>query len=190
MEGDGLAALRPGIAPPQRIDLGDLLIRRWEPADSSARFEAIAASYEHLRLWMDWAAQPITLAHQQAFGETVAKSWPTANGSFNYGMFDSDGTILGALGLHDRLGPPAVEIGYWCHTAHTGRGVVTRCAGALTEIALALPGVERVEIHCDAANIRSAAVAQRLGYHLDRIAPRPKRAPAESGRGMFWFKHR
>ncbi|MEC3916666.1 GNAT family N-acetyltransferase [Nocardia sp. CDC160] len=190
MEGDGLAALGPGTGPPERIDLGELVIRRWEREDLAARFAALSASYEYLRPWMEWAGEPITLEQQRAFGESVAESWPSASGSFNYGMFDSDGTVLGAVGLHDRLGPPAVEIGYWCHAAHTGRGVVTRCAGALTEAALALPGVERVEIHCDAANIRSAAVAQRLGYHLARISPRKKRAPAESGRGMIWVKHR
>jgi RimJ/RimL family protein N-acetyltransferase len=49
--------------------------------------------------------------------------------------------------------------------------------------------VTRVEIHCDEANTRSAAVARRLGYRLDRVEPRPVRAPAESGRGMVWIKN-
>lgn len=47
-----------------------------------------------------------------------------------------------------------------------------------------------VEIHCDAANSRSAEVARRLGYRLDRIEPREVRAPAETGRGIFWIKDR
>src|SRR5215472_2628482 len=37
---------------------------------------------------------------------------------------------------------------------------------ALTKVALALPGVDRVEIHCDAANAPSAAIARNLGYRL------------------------
>ncbi|MGX1810937.1 GNAT family N-acetyltransferase [Nocardia sp. NPDC055321] len=190
MDVESSPALAPGVGPPQRIELQDLLIRRWRPEDLRARFEAITKSYEHIHPWMDWLAEPTTLERQRAFGEVVAASWPTGDRGFNYGIFGSDGTLLGAIGLHDRLGPAAVEIGYWCHTEHTGRGVMTRSAGALTECALALPGIDRVEIHCDEANHRSAAVARKLGYRLDRVAPREKRAPAESGRGMYWIKQR
>lgn len=67
---------------------------------------------------------------------------------------------------------------------------MTRSAEALTQVALALPGTAGAEIHCDAANQRSAAVARRLGYRLDRIAPREKRAPAESGQEMWWIRQR
>ncbi|MFI1913705.1 GNAT family N-acetyltransferase [Nocardia sp. NPDC020380] len=188
MEIEAPSALSPGITPPQRIALGDLVVRRWEPLDLLPRFAALTASFEHLHSWMEWAAEPITLEQQREFGAAMAASWPSASGSFNYGIFDRAEAVLGAIGIHDRVGPRTLEIGYWCHVDHTGRGVITRSAAELTRIALALPGVDRVEIHCDAANTRSAAVAQRLGYRLERIAPRPKLAPAESGQGMWWVK--
>ena len=47
-------------------------------------------------------------------------------------------------------------------------------------------GVSRVEIHCDEANVRSAAVARRLGYRLDRIEPDVVSAPGDLGRSMIW----
>ncbi|MEV4239811.1 MULTISPECIES: GNAT family N-acetyltransferase [unclassified Nocardia] len=184
------AALASGIAPPQQIDLGDLLLRRWQPEDLMLRFEAVAVSFDHLHPWMDWLAEPMTLEQHRAFGDTMATSWPSPHGSCNYGIFDAEGTLLGAIGIHDRVGPHTLEIGYWCHIAHTGRGVITRSAAALTRIASSLPGIGHIEIHCDEANIRSAAVPRRLGYRLDRIEPREVRAPAESGRGMFWIKDR
>ena len=53
-----------------------------------------------------------------------------------------------------------------------------------------LPGVNRVEIHCDAANAGSAAVARRLGYRLDRIEEWRPEAPGESGRLMIWVRER
>ncbi|WP_282204335.1 GNAT family protein [Kitasatospora fiedleri] len=59
-------------------------------------------------------------------------------------------------------------------------------ARALTTLPAGLPTVDRVEIHCDEANLRSAAVARRLGYRLDRVEAAGVRAPAESGRGMVW----
>ncbi len=170
--------------------MGDLLLRRWQPADLIPRFEAISASYEHIHPWMEWLAQPPTLEQQRAFQAT---GWPGAGGGYNYGIFATTGdtgAVLGAIGLHDRLGDHALEIGYWCHVGHTGRGVITRSAEALTDVALALPGVHRTEIRCDAANVRSAAVPRRLGYRLDRLEPREIRAAAESGQGMVWVKLR
>ncbi|WP_405137596.1 GNAT family N-acetyltransferase [Nocardia sp. NBC_01388] len=190
MDTEQPAALAPGIAPPQHIDLGDLVLRNWRPEDLIPRFEAITASFDHIHPWMDWLAEPMTLERQRAFSTAMAESWPSPGGSCNYGIFDAAGTVLGAIGIHDRVGPRTLEIGYWCHAAHTGRGVITRSAAELTRIALALPGIDHAEIRCDAANIRSAEVARRLGYRLDRIEPREVRAPAESGRGMFWIKDR
>lgn len=183
-------ALAPDVMPPERIELGDLLIRRWQPEDLMARFEAVTASFEHIHPWMEWLPEPMTLEQQRAVGERSLAGWPSTDGGFLYGIFDTGGALLGAIGLHDRVGPATLEIGYWLHVAHTGRGVATRSAAALTRIALALPGIDQVEIHCDAANERSAAVARRLGYHLDRVAPRPITAPAESGQGMWWIKRR
>lgn len=178
--------LRAGVAPPQRLAVDNLLVRRWEPLDLDGRLAALTASFADIHPWMAWLAAPTTLEQQRAYGETVSASWPDPEGGCQYGIFDADGTVVGAIGLHDRLGPPALEIGYWCHSGFTGRGVVTRTGARLTEIALALDGVERVEIHCDEANVRSAAVARRLGYRLDRTEQRPVRAPAESGVGMIW----
>ncbi len=93
---------------------------------------------------------------------------------------------VGGCGLIDRVGPGGREIGYWLDAAHTGRGLVTEAAALLTAAALALDGVDRVEIHCDQANHRSAAVPARLGYRLDRIEADEVRTPAESGHSMIW----
>ena len=49
-----------------------------------------------------------------------------------------------------------------------------------------LSDIQRAEIHCDEANVASAAVPRRLGYHLDRIVPDEVEAPGEVGRSMIW----
>jgi RimJ/RimL family protein N-acetyltransferase len=179
-----------GVAPPERIDLDDIVLRRWEPDDLMARFEAVKRSYSAIHPWMEWLCELATLEQQRAFGAKVAASWPDPEGSCQYGIFDRAGAVVGAIGLHDRVGPGALEIGYWCHIDYVGRGIITRSAGRLTDMALGLPGIERVEIRCGKANIRSASVARRLGYRLDRVEPRPVRAPAESGLGMIWVRTR
>jgi RimJ/RimL family protein N-acetyltransferase len=72
-------------------------------------------------------------------------------------------------------------------TSASGHGHATAASRALTEVALTLPGIERVEIHCDQANLRSQRVPERLGYRLDRIDPVPVAAPAETGHCMIWI---
>lgn len=72
------------------------------------------------------------------------------------------------------------------HVAHTGKGYATRAVRALTPLALEIAGVDRVEIHCDEANVRSSAIPRRLGYRLDRVESREAAAPNESDRLMIW----
>jgi RimJ/RimL family protein N-acetyltransferase len=92
-----------------------------------------------------------------------------------YGLFDrNDAEVLGGCGLYPRVGPGAVEIGYWLAAGHTGRGLATVAAGALTRIAFDTLGVERVEIRCDPRNVASARVPHRLGYTTDESALSPE----------------
>jgi RimJ/RimL family protein N-acetyltransferase len=138
---------------------------------------------------MAWAVQPPTEQEDLQRFERALR-WPS-DGSYQFGIFDSAGReILGAAGIEDRLGPGAVEIGYWCHADHVGQGVISKAVRALTRELLGLPHINRIEIHCDEANMRSAAVARRLDYRLDRIVEDGASAPAESGRGMVWVKER
>ncbi|MFI5776254.1 GNAT family N-acetyltransferase [Nocardia sp. NPDC051570] len=190
MQAERSAALAPGITPARRITLDELLIRQWQPEDLRPRWEAITASFDHLRpWWSDSLIELATLDGQRVYGRN-AEHWPTTSGDYRYGIFDHHDTVLGGINLQDRLGSGAIELGYWCHVAHTGHGVITRAAAALTELALALPGIDRVEIHCDVNNLRSAAVPRRLGFRLDRTQPREKSAPSDSGTEMCWIRDR
>lgn len=182
------SSLRPGDVP-ERILVDDLVLRRWQPRDRDARYRAIVASFDHLHPWMEWAVEPPTeREHMERFERALR--WPSDH-SYNFGVFDlPEQTILGMAAVHDNLGQGAVEIGYWCHVDHVGRGVITKSARALTRVLLSLAHINRVEIHCDEANVRSAAVARRLDYRLDRIEADGVNAPAESGQGMIWVKER
>ncbi|MBS2964319.1 GNAT family N-acetyltransferase [Actinocrinis puniceicyclus] len=178
------------VSPPEQFAVDGMLVRRWTADDEQAGYEAITASYEPLHAWMDWISEPRTRQEHREWIERQLASWPSGF-SYNYGVFDAAaGTLLAVIGVHDRVGPGGLEIGYWCHIDHTGKGVITRAARALTDILLALPGVDRVEIHCDEANERSAAVPRRLGYRLDRIEDDTIAAPLETGRAMVWIKER
>jgi RimJ/RimL family protein N-acetyltransferase len=176
------------MPPPDRIELPDVdvTLRRYTGDDLDALHTAIEESRDHLRPFMPWADG--TRADTSDFLTAAIESWD-AGTEFNYGIFDG-GDVLGGCGLHARLGPGALEIGYWLRADATGRGIVTAAARALTEAAFDIADVDRVEIHCDEANVRSAAVPRRVGYRLDRIEDDHISAPGDLGRSMIWVKRR
>ncbi|MFJ8429764.1 GNAT family N-acetyltransferase [Kitasatospora sp. NPDC094019] len=174
--------LRPAGAP-------GITLRRRSPAQSLALNAAVRADLDHLRPWLEWAAEAPTPARTAELTEAGTAAWD-AGTDFIYlaGLDAEPGRVIGSFGLHRRIGPGALEIGYWVGTDHVGRGIATTAVRALTGAAFALPGVHRVEIHCDPANTASAAVARRLGFRLDREVDAPVRAPGETGRKQIWIQ--
>jgi len=77
-------------------------------------------------------------------------------------------TFLGGTGLHPNdwdIG--SFEIGYWIRASAEGRGFITESVRLLTDYAFDNLKANRVEIHCDELNARSAAIPKRLGYVLE-----------------------
>lgn len=162
-----------------------MTVRRWRAEDAPALNDAVAASREHLLPWMPWAGEPpMTLEQRLRQLANWEREW-RAGGDCVYGIFVGE-QVAGGCGLHRRLGPHGLEIGYWLRAGFTGRGVMTTAAGLVTEAAFGLPGLELVEIHHDKANERSGAVPRRLGYKLVREVPREPQAPAEIGIECQW----
>jgi RimJ/RimL family protein N-acetyltransferase len=148
---------------------------------------AVNESLVHLAPWMPWAQARASLKSMAAYLRSVDASWDALD-EFGYLIRPADGdAVIGGCGLHTRRARPgALEIGYWVHVAHTGRGLATETARALTTTALGLPGVDSVVIRVDAANAPSLGVPRRLGYRLDRTERRLPEAPGEVGELMVW----
>ncbi len=176
---------------PERIELPAVgaVLRRYERGDIDALYAAVEESRDHLRPFMPWADE--SRAQFETFVADCIQQW-NSGADRNFLIVDATtGEPLGGCGLHARLGPDALEIGYWLRAGTTGRGVITAAARALTDAALGADGITRVEIHCDEANVRSAAVPRRLGYRLDRIEDDQVSAPGDLGRSMIWvWPHR
>src|SRR5690606_27974780 len=123
-------------APPERIDLPDgVAVVRCRPERAERAVEAINASLDHLRPWMAWAQEPATVEHMTTFFAEAETAWDERR-EFGYSLVDQgDTAILGGCGLHGRLGPDGLEIGYWVHVDHAGRGLATAASRALTAAA-------------------------------------------------------
>ncbi len=181
------AEITPGRPPELLPVVTGVSLRRRAMAHAPALNAAVAANLAHLRPWMEWAVRaPSPEATVETTRAGVA-AWDAGTDFMYLACPDAEpDAVIGAFGLHGRIGPGAFELGYWVGLDHAGRGIATAASRALTAAALALPGIDRVEIHCDEANVPSAAVPRRLGYRLDRIVDAPATAPAETGRKMIW----
>ncbi|MGZ4677685.1 MAG: GNAT family N-acetyltransferase [Acidimicrobiia bacterium] len=164
-----------------------MVLRRWAQADEPALSAAIAASVEHLRPWMPWAAgEPVAPADRIRWIEQVDRDWE-AGGDVVLGMLLADGTVVGGTGLHRRAGPDTLEIGYWVHVDHVGQGLATEAAAGLTDAAFAIAGIEHVEIHHDRANLASRRVPEKLGYAMTgECEPTDPPAPGEDRVHWCW----
>jgi RimJ/RimL family protein N-acetyltransferase len=175
--------------PPERIELTGFALRRLTVHDAPAISLAAGQSLDHLRPWMPWATPDGVSVEAQRL-RMSGPEWAWApEGDYGYGIFLTDGRLIGALGLHRRIGRGALEIGYWVHVDHVGRGVATASARALTDAGFAMRGIRRMEIHCDAANRASAAVPARLGYRLVGSEDHEPEAPGEEGRRLIWVMY-
>jgi RimJ/RimL family protein N-acetyltransferase len=176
--------------PPAQVTVDDVTVRRWRVEDAAALDEMIRSSLEHLRPWMPWVAyEPLPVAARAELIAAWDRAWD-AGDEFTCAIVGADGELLGGCGLHRRIGPGAIEIGYWVRAGRTGRGVATAAVRAIVEMAFAIDGIASVEIHHDAANIASARVAEKAGFA--RVSERPDAvaAPAEIGIDVGWRLHR
>ena len=153
------------IEPAYRINTPRLVLRCWDPADAPLLSTAISESLDHLRPWMPWAQeepQPIDVRVNRL--RRLRGDFDLGR-DFVYGIFDpNEAVVLGGSGLHTRIGHGALEIGYWVHADHIGKGYATEVCAALTRVAFEVHQVRRVVLHCDPDNARSAAIPGRLGY--------------------------
>ncbi|MGW7638241.1 GNAT family N-acetyltransferase [Streptomyces decoyicus] len=171
--------------PAECLSSDQVALRRWRMSDLDALERAIYESLDHLVPWMPWAADP----GRQQTSDFLARNqeeWETGQ-AFGYAI-TSDAAVIGSCGLMRRIGAGGLDIGYWLHPHRTGRGLATMAAAALVRQGFQLAGIDRIEIHHDAANPASGAVARRLGFaEVERIqAPEGPVAPGEVGIDVIW----
>lgn len=153
-------------ALPERIRTPDLELRRNDPALAAEIFEVVDRERERLGFlpWVELTLQP---------EDTLAYLVRTMNQWDNLDLFDynilqvSTGAYAGNIGLHNLSWRHArAELGYWLVEAAEGRGWMRQAVIALEQAAFEA-GFERLEIRCDPQNVRSARVAERLGYRFE-----------------------
>ena len=170
---------------PIEIVRGPLAIRSWHESDADGLGRAVSDNLDHIRPWLPWAR---SLPDDPAEILEVMRQWivdAVANPDEVVGLF-IEGEVVGGSGLHPRIGPGGLEIGYWVHRNFTRRGIATTVSSALTDHAFRRPDIDRVEIHHDKANTASEGIPRALGFSLvEEVAAVPQ-TPEQSGVHLVW----
>jgi RimJ/RimL family protein N-acetyltransferase len=136
--------------------------------DAPALLEALEESREHFRPWLGFAERVGTLDTCRDYIVHAQVRWLRGE-HYSYGLFDpASGRLLGGTDLVCR--DPAVgcfSIGYWLRAGPEGHGYMSEAVRLVTRRAFDELGANRVAILCDVRNVRSAAVAERLGFRRE-----------------------
>jgi RimJ/RimL family protein N-acetyltransferase len=154
-----------GPLAPYRIETERLVIRAWQRDDAALLKEALDSSLEHLRAWMPWADdEPQTLEEKTALVEAFRSQFD-AGENFIYGIFSPDESeVLGGTGLHARVGPGGLEIGYWVRASATRQGIAAESSAAVTRAGFEVCEADRIEIRIEPRNEPSLGVPRKLGF--------------------------
>lgn len=153
------------ISVPERLVGERVVVRPFTDADAPAFHEAIRESVEHVRPWLPWYSLHETVEDTLEFIRHAQADFLRRDG-FSLGVFDGQDELpLGGVGLHPRdWRVPSFEIGYWLRLTAEGKGYMKEAVRLVTALAFDSLGAERVMIRCDARNLRSQRVPERLGY--------------------------
>ncbi len=145
-----------------------LLLRTYEPADAQELFDVINNSRKHLQPWLEWV--PLTTKQEHAL-QFIQRSRQELNDqqSLALGIF-YDGKIIGGIGMHKW--EPAIkraQVGYWIVKEHEGKGIVNKSLLKFISFLFEQLGLNKVEIHFEPKNKRSAKVADKLGFKIEGV---------------------
>ncbi len=166
---------------PDSFDSARLTLRSPQPGDGALVNAAVHDSIAELRPWMPWAQQLPSLDDSEVYAREAAARYFKREELPLLLFLKGTDTLVGSSGLHRiHWSVPKMEIGYWVRSAYAGQGYMTEAVMAITELAFITLNANRVEIRCDAKNVRSAAVARRSGFRLEGTLRCEDRCPITS----------
>jgi RimJ/RimL family protein N-acetyltransferase len=153
---------------PDSFETERLTIRSPMPGDGAELQAAVAETLDDLRPWMPWADHVPTVEEDEELVRQARARFLTREDLWLLLFLKGTHTLVGGSGLH-RIDWQVrrFEVGYWVRRRFAGQGYVTEAVRGITRFAFETLGARRVEIHCDARNVRSQRVAQRAGFALE-----------------------
>ncbi|MBR2564777.1 MAG: GNAT family N-acetyltransferase [Paenibacillus sp.] len=155
---------------PESFHTERLTIRAPQWGDGKHVNEAIRESVNELRPWLPFAENIPSLEQSEITVRKARLKFLERSDLMLHLRDKVTDEFVGSSGLH-RIDWNArcFEIGYWVRTSRSGEGLVTEAVAGIEQFAIMHLQANRLEIRCDARNVRSAKVAERSGYTLEGV---------------------
>jgi len=154
---------------PIEISSTRLLFRPYRPGEGRLYVDMYRENGAHL---MEFMPEELRGMKTEADGERqiqrMLHAWQDRE-LFIFGAWDTEtGLYVGEAYLaNPDWTVPSLELGYFVVATQTGRGFATEAGAAVVAVAFEQFGVERIDLQCQADNVASARVAERLGFRLE-----------------------
>lgn len=136
-----------------------------EPQHAQALFQVVERERNYLRQWLGWLDNTKNSQTQALFLSAELKKFAEGKALTTGILYE--GELCGVAGINS-YNPitKTATLGYWLSESFTGKGIITDVVRALVNYCFFERGMEAVEIHAAVGNIKSRAVAERLGFAL------------------------
>lgn len=173
---------------PEVIETDRLVLRCPKPGDGLQFFEAVSESLPMLRRYLptvSWVVEKQSIEAAEIYCRSAYSNFISRK-DLTYLILERESRVLvGCVGLHRPIWDlPRFDIGYWCRTSKYGNGYITEAVRVLATFAETSLSAARIELVTDAENLRSRAVAERSGFHLEGILYNDHRLPNGSLRNI------
>jgi len=141
-----------------------------EERHAEAMTELIVRNHQRLARWEPWAEQPATLESTRTYIRSALDDF--VRGRQISTIIAVGGRFAGRCGMRINSYARSGDVGYWIEAEYAGRGVPSRCARALITAAFDELGLSKVDLRTSVENVRSRALAERLGFSYEGVLPR------------------
>jgi ribosomal-protein-serine acetyltransferase len=143
-------------------------LRPLEPWQAAQFLAHIDRARPNTDPWIPWAALSTDLESARRVLQGYADRQAADTGRI-YGIWLDGALVGGTMLVHFDTKLGNCEIGVWAEAAGQGRGLISAAVRLLIDYALIERGLHRVEWINSTLNLRSRAVAERLGMRLDGV---------------------
>lgn len=145
------------------IEMKQLLVENAE-----ALFDFVNRNRNHLKKWLNWINSTQTIEDQKNYLKTLSQDIHKSS-NIDLGIWNEN-KIIGIIHLTniDRINKVGV-LGYCIDENYQNRGIATECSKVFLDFVFKKLQLHRIEIKTAKYNLKSKAVAKRLGFKSEGI---------------------
>lgn len=147
---------------------GFTMARKFTLSDVASVFEVVENNRTYLRQWMPWLDQTTSVAHIEQFIQKAQEGYANS-ANLILGLWN-DKQHIGVVSFN-KIDGASAEIGYWVSENAQGQGIIHQALKLLIEYGFQVLNLATINIQCAINNLKSHAVAQRLGFTQVKTIP-------------------